>query len=122
MIRRPPRVTRTDTLLPYTTLFRSPADLPGLRLRRHLDEVAARDQALRRLHADPVDLCQRAHGRRVADHDVDLLVAVVRAVVGALHALGHQLRVAADERHVGAELRRLSPIEDWKSTRLHLSH
>src|SRR3546814_8840181 len=25
MIRRPPRVTRTDTLLPYTTLFRSAA-------------------------------------------------------------------------------------------------
>src|SRR3546814_3607245 len=29
MIRRPPRSTRTDTLLPYTTLFRS----------AHLDEV-----------------------------------------------------------------------------------
>src|SRR3546814_10959862 len=25
-IRRPPRSTRTDTLFPYTTLFRSPAD------------------------------------------------------------------------------------------------
>src|SRR3546814_14850749 len=27
MIRRPPRSTRTDTLFPYTTLFRSPADV-----------------------------------------------------------------------------------------------
>src|SRR3546814_5215748 len=27
MIRRPPRSTRTDTLFPYTTLFRSPAVL-----------------------------------------------------------------------------------------------
>src|SRR3546814_5394197 len=27
MIRRPPRSTRTDTLFPYTTLFRSPAPL-----------------------------------------------------------------------------------------------
>src|SRR3546814_5451127 len=27
MIRRPPRSTRTDTLFPYTTLFRSPACL-----------------------------------------------------------------------------------------------
>src|SRR3546814_9884328 len=26
MIRRPPRSTRTDTLFPYTTLFRSPRD------------------------------------------------------------------------------------------------
>src|SRR3546814_11637494 len=29
MIRRPPRSTRTDTLFPYTTLFRSPADAPA---------------------------------------------------------------------------------------------
>src|SRR3546814_4983683 len=28
MIRRPPRSTRTDTLFPYTTLFRSPAGDP----------------------------------------------------------------------------------------------
>src|SRR3546814_4474753 len=42
MIRRPPRSTRTDTLFPYTTLFRScgnAADGHGgrrLRLRRHV--------------------------------------------------------------------------------------
>src|SRR3546814_17446272 len=29
MIRRPPRSTRTDTLFPYTTLFRSALLLPG---------------------------------------------------------------------------------------------
>src|SRR3546814_14602325 len=29
MIRRPPRSTRTDTLLPYTTLFRSDAKKPA---------------------------------------------------------------------------------------------
>src|SRR3546814_17416138 len=28
MIRRPPRSTRTDTLFPYTTLFRSPGPVP----------------------------------------------------------------------------------------------
>src|SRR3546814_2076409 len=31
MIRRPPRSTRTDTLFPYTTLFRSPHDCAGAR-------------------------------------------------------------------------------------------
>src|SRR3546814_5424854 len=31
MIRRPPRSTRTDTLFPYTTLFRSPTELVGRR-------------------------------------------------------------------------------------------
>src|SRR3546814_15087501 len=30
MIRRPPRSTRTDTLFPYTTLFRSGRDVRGL--------------------------------------------------------------------------------------------
>src|SRR3546814_16327081 len=30
MIRRPPRSTRTDTLFPYTTLFRSNADDGGV--------------------------------------------------------------------------------------------
>src|SRR3546814_1207550 len=31
MLRRPPRSTRTDTLFPYTTLFRSPAGRPHVR-------------------------------------------------------------------------------------------
>src|SRR3546814_14817567 len=30
MIRRPPRSTRTDTLFPYTTLFRSPVSAGGV--------------------------------------------------------------------------------------------
>src|SRR3546814_8490638 len=30
MIRRPPRSTRTDTLFPYTTLFRSPRQYQGI--------------------------------------------------------------------------------------------
>src|SRR3546814_17651701 len=33
MIRRPPRSTRTDTLFPYTTLFRSPEQFGNIRLR-----------------------------------------------------------------------------------------
>src|SRR3546814_8464868 len=32
MIRRPPRSTRTDTLFPYTTLFRSSRSLSALRI------------------------------------------------------------------------------------------
>src|SRR3546814_1862188 len=64
MIRRPPRSTRTDTLFPYTTLFRSarPAlrdELPGLFLGREEAEsrrggghAGARREAAaaRRLH------------------------------------------------------------------------
>src|SRR3546814_1088562 len=41
MIRRPPRSTRTDTLFPYTTLFRSPPDR-NVRRRSALGHLALR--------------------------------------------------------------------------------
>src|SRR3546814_3340461 len=43
MIRRPPRSTRTDTLFPYTTLFRSAGERSGfclLRIARECDRRA----------------------------------------------------------------------------------
>src|SRR3546814_8678597 len=39
MIRRPPKSKRTDTLVPYTTLFRSTPDLTRRRDRRSLSGV-----------------------------------------------------------------------------------
>src|SRR3546814_4733994 len=53
MRRRPPRATRTDTLFPYTTLFRS-----GDRL---LPDPAGADQRDRRLGGDGAD--RTPHGR-----------------------------------------------------------
>src|SRR3546814_1104561 len=52
MIRRPPRSTRTDTLCPYTTLFRSADALRGLGVAEEAisiipDEQQAVDAALR---------------------------------------------------------------------------
>src|SRR3546814_2193655 len=41
MIRRPPRSTRTDTLFPYTTLFRSHLCRDGARLGRPGDRAPA---------------------------------------------------------------------------------
>src|SRR3546814_11420945 len=41
MIRRPPRSTRTDTLFPYTTLFRSQLGIAEHRARRVEDRHAA---------------------------------------------------------------------------------
>src|SRR3546814_5986263 len=40
MLRRPPRSTRTDTLLPYTTLFRSPHVIHRVHL-NHRDSASA---------------------------------------------------------------------------------
>src|SRR3546814_2517041 len=70
MIRRPPRSTRTDTLFPYTTLFRSDDE-------KHRDELGAREQHQpRRVEEgedqphDAVDRVAREnHHRRGGDDD-----------------------------------------------------
>src|SRR3546814_7875553 len=41
MIRRPPRSTRTDTLFPYTTLFRSPAEAVAIAIESNPQLLAA---------------------------------------------------------------------------------
>src|SRR3546814_2580168 len=55
MIRRPPRSTRTDTLFPYTTLFRSPGrDVPevlgeagpSFDLRQHVGDTRGRQHTV----------------------------------------------------------------------------
>src|SRR3546814_16739717 len=51
MVRRPPRSTRTDTLFPYTTLFRSRL----VRRDRVLLEALAHAQHVRRFAVDAVD-------------------------------------------------------------------
>src|SRR3546814_2218548 len=56
MIRRPPRSTRTDTLFPYTTLFRSEEDAP----------IAPLD----RLRYDLSDECRLARTGRSGEHDM----------------------------------------------------
>src|SRR3546814_7162681 len=75
MIRRPPRSTRSDTLFPYTTRFRSRRDLPpGARLRGGVADPAVRHQHLPRripppgarpLRPDGVRLDRRAGHRRL---------------------------------------------------------
>src|SRR3546814_19954818 len=58
MIRRPPRSTRTDTLLPYPTLFRSPEGVarqvdrvvPGRGVGHGEDVTAALPQGQHRVH------------------------------------------------------------------------
>src|SRR3546814_2707482 len=60
MIRRPPRSTRTDTLLPYTTLFRSP---PRCRDRSLALSQRSRRDNLRRLNRDPVQHPRESRAR-----------------------------------------------------------
>src|SRR3546814_15263173 len=56
MIRRPPRSTRTDTLFPYTTLFRSEQVDPAyFRTERRWQQLqrALEEDATGQAHADP---------------------------------------------------------------------
>src|SRR3546814_1932302 len=57
MIRRPPRSTRTDTLFPYTTLFRSPLAPRGQRIRIRAE---ARQRSIAGRRRDDVERHRRA--------------------------------------------------------------
>src|SRR3546814_10702278 len=73
MIRRPPRSTRTDTLFPYTTLFRSSQ---GLGRGRPPDLRAGRVyRQLQRFPDQPVPRSRRrsgVHHRRSEEHTSEL--------------------------------------------------
>src|SRR3546814_8460391 len=119
MIRRPPRSTRTDTLLPYTTLFRSDRELaraegesqapPLARAERHAAETLEREQRLgdRRLGAADIELDDLV-ARAVADvGDVD---GDDHLAVGS-DAVGRQMRMGdgRSEEHT-SELQSLMRI------------
>src|SRR3546814_21197833 len=91
MIRRPPRSTRTDTLFPYTTLFRSPLrDFASDNLACPAEqEIDQRPHAQRQLHFDRVDadaeLVRRLSGRIALDlAQRDHLTAARRKALEAL--------------------------------------
>src|SRR3546814_18443312 len=66
MIRRPPRSTRTDTLFPYTTLFRSPAEAVRGIIPEHLLLVADLVDELLAGHAiDDAADCDDIAARRI---------------------------------------------------------
>src|SRR3546814_5983507 len=133
MIRRPPRSTRTDTLFPYTTLFRS-ADLAhAQRLARHprlFGEHARRELVGRHFEAEESNL--GAHillGRDavvlVAAETLGGIISDVGRERGLTHARtpreDHQVRIvhAADLGiHAADAGRDPRQMADRKSTRL----
>src|SRR3546814_15210935 len=98
MIRRPPRSTRTDTLFPYTTLFRSDVAL--------LQEIAIAAEGFERL------------GQRAA-HRRDALELLGRQVVEVLVHRVARMDLVLDPVEARHQHRREG---DRKSTRLNSSH
>src|SRR3546814_12307369 len=97
MIRRPPRSTRTDTLFPYTTLFRSVGDflysrsfqlmveLDSMDVQRILADTTnriAEGEALQLLHVRNPDVDEAAYLRVIERKTAVLFAAATR--LGAL--------------------------------------
>src|SRR3546814_5383256 len=83
MLRRPPRSTRTDTLFPYTTLFRSAVNRENKRLRAHLVIRQPAIESPLNTHCPvsvPIDETQ--HMRRSEEHtsELQLLMRISYAV------------------------------------------
>src|SRR3546814_3483351 len=96
MIRRPPSSTRTDTLCPYTTLFRSrPGDAGHFLLQEQLDRAAGVDLGLHlQLDADILPL-----------HGAELVVEILAQRL----ARRHRHLLARSEEHT-SELQSLMRI------------
>src|SRR3546814_11433577 len=110
MIRRPPRSTRTDTLFPYTTLFRSEGAAPGL---EEVERCAAfgggeHRAGHRRQAVGDDDLLEQPDGE---DGDADGKVVGARPEGARLGALRQHLAVVDDGAgdELGAD--RMSAVE-----------
>src|SRR3546814_8489228 len=110
MIRRPPRSTRSDTLFPYTTLFRS---APAVR------QPTAKEFLRRE---------RRSHVAGVGDQDIGLAQRIKRLVI-LEHAgadplvLGEQLQqFEPREVHVMPDATADQHAEIGRATRLNSSH
>src|SRR3546814_5638543 len=126
MIRRPPRSTRTDTLFPYTTLFRSDGrKLIGEQARRLFKTQASGDEKVGEQRvAQPVAIASAGALGAVrgepAQADLAKNAIVVHRDEPNIRSPGNTfIGVVARRDHAAtAALRRL----DRKSTRLNSSH
>src|SRR3546814_6978757 len=108
MIRRPPRSTRTDTLFPYTTLFRSPGRAP------------LTYRALQKLVGRTVDaLNDFGIGR---NDRVAIVLPNGPEMAAAFVAIGTGATTAPLNPAYRAEELEFYITEDRKSTRLNSSH
>src|SRR3546814_17063034 len=102
MIRRPPRSTRTDTLFPYTTLFRSAVAL--------LDDGPGRQPVppLLVIAADDVAMPIPQHGRQI----VALDTLGQQKGPGARKGLGEVAPFVAHRGELGPDLHEQTTLEE----------
>src|SRR3546814_5041287 len=117
MIRRPPRATRTDTLFPYTTLFRSLGDADkyaGL-------EVAAVSGSLFGSHGSKDSFGESGSIGLKLHTNVPGYASFAVGVDGT-GRWGSKSYTHASSSSVYAVATKIVPVGDRKSTRLNSSH
>src|SRR3546814_4294329 len=104
MIRRPPRSTRTDTLFPYTTLFRSQREH-----RHQVEQHEGRDRHHRAEHERLRMIAQHAHHRHAhAFLLLDRLLERGRLLDAQSHIQAHEYQQRTGEkRNAPAEIEEL---------------
>src|SRR3546814_7910568 len=122
MIRRPPRSTRTDTLLPYTTLFRSmpniivyPRGVRPIGLHRHDVEAMSFDKTPRDRGARQIKFGRAV--RRLAKQDHARVAVAVEKSSELFGRLGRGQRLRLGAEHLDQFGRRLA--RDAKIGRAH---
>src|SRR3546814_1247215 len=111
MIRRPPRSTRTDTLLPYTTLFRSHQVDEANALIGLESQATAIEAVIERLRAPLAAGIASGTVKLAASGDTDELKA--HPDMSVIELAGHVDAIVSDDRYMN---------RDRKSTRLNSSH
>src|SRR3546814_8778178 len=105
MIRRPPRSTRTDTLFPYTTLFRSLAAGAGHRLRLQAGQLALDVEILDLAKIEQPLVEGGPFGHAAAMHVMGQVVDIGEAATGRI-AFGARKRHEIDFVDGAAEIGR----------------
>src|SRR3546814_3736520 len=120
MIRRPPRSTRTDTLFPYTTLFRSRqlagrrsgADLSGDLLQRHSFGLRRHHRGAGTQDRGSVHVYGRSAAARRSEEHTSELQSLMR-IPYAVFCLKKKYNKKHDQKQ---------PLVDQISTTLNCSH
>src|SRR3546814_2434730 len=112
MIRRPPRSTRTYTLFPYTTLFRSQRRLLAPGAGAHLQNSIALVRLVLRQEQDLDPVVENRNARAQG----------LRLLLGQRLHLGIRRRIVEQRLGLGQLPPHLAERADRKSTRLNSSH
>src|SRR3546814_9369032 len=104
MLRRPPRSTHTDTLFPYTPLFRSPPEI-DLAWWLYFDELLSITFGVKRLEglpdrAETIAIYEKAAGRPVRDMDYYDILTGLRMGIVAIRQADRQIAIEIGRAHV----------------------